>query len=198
MAENLPQGTALVAQGQISKNRKGVFGTIFEEIFVNNFNEMKKTFIQDVIVPNTKDWMYGLLSSMLDDMFFKTSGSGSYRSSSIFSRSRTDYSSRFRGSSRESSRRDRREDSRREDIRDWEEISFNTRADAEQIVSSMKAAVHDYGIVTIADLFSFSGLESSWADCKYGWASLDNAKAFRGRDGRFYLDLPSPMAIDDD
>ena len=77
MAENLPQGTALVAQGQISKNRKGVFGTIFEEIFVNNFNEMKKTFIQDVIVPNTKDWMYGLLSSMLDDMFFKTSGSGS-------------------------------------------------------------------------------------------------------------------------
>ena len=199
MAEKLPQGTALVAQGQMSKNRKGVFGTIFEEIFVNNFNEMRKTFIQDVIVPNTKDWMYGLLSNMLDDMFFKSSG-GSYRSSSIFSRSRggTDYSSRFRGSSRSSDRRERRDDPRREDIRDWEEISFDTRADAERILSSMKAAVHDYGIVTIGDLFSFSGLESSWADCKYGWANLDNARAFRGHDGRIYLDLPNPMPIDDD
>ena len=197
MADKLPQSTALVAQGQLSKNRKGVFATIFEEIFVNNFNEMKKTFVQEVIVPNTKDWMYGLLSNMLDDMFFKGSGS-SYRSSSIFSRSRgTDYSSRFRGSSR-SSRREQRDEPRREDIRDWEEISFDTRADAEQIVSSMKAAVRDYGIVTIGDLFSFSGLDSSWADCKYGWANLDYAKAIRGRDNRFYLDLPNPMPIDDD
>ena len=186
-----------VAKGQISKNRKGILSTIFEEIVVKNFKEMKNTFIQDVVVPQTMDWMYGLLSNMLNDVF-KTPGTSYSRSSSIFSGGRTDYGRRYRGSSNGISRRERREDARREDIRDWEEASFDTRADAERVISSMRATINDYGTVTIADMFSFSGIDSSWADNKYGWADLDKAKAFRGRDGRFYLDLPDPLAIDDD
>ena len=195
MSNNGPTSIEPVAKAKFSKNRKGVFSIIFEEIILKNFNDMKETFVQEVLIPQTQDWMFGILSDMLNDMF-KSPGSSYGRSGSIFSGRRgRDYTRSFKGSSR----RDRRDDDRySDDIRDWEEISFDNRADAERVISSLKGTLRDYQTVTIGDLFSFSGVNSSWADNKYGWADLDNARAIRGRDGRFYLALPEPRPIDDD
>jgi len=189
-----------VAQGSLSKNRKGVFRIIFDEIISPNFEDLKTNFVQDVIVPRTMDWLYELGSNMLNDLF-KTNRSSSGRSLGSSRSGHSDYGSYFRGTSRGSSRREPRDDSRhKNDIRDWEEISFDSRADAERVISSMIATIDEYQIATIADLFDFSGIDSapSWADNKYGWTVLDNARTERGRDGRFYLVLPKPMAIEDD
>lgn len=185
-----------VAKGQMSANRKGVFRKIYDDIIVPNVEELKNNFIDDVIVPQTMDWMSSLLFGMLNEIF-KTPGSSS---SSYFSGRYRDYNKAYRSSSGlgSSRRTERRNESRRDDVRDWEQVCFDTRSDAERVISSMKATIMDYQVVTIGDLFSFAGIESSWTDNKYGWADLSRARAVRGRDGKFYLDLPNPMAIDDD
>ena len=171
---------------------------MYEEIVKKNFSEMKTAIVNEVIVPRTMDWLHEIGINILDDLF-KTNFSGSSRRSTFGSRSNYPYDKSYRGSSIGSSNRERKERSRWEsDIRAWEQVSFDTRSDAERVISSMIGTIREYQTVSIADLFSFSGVDASWTDNKYGWANLDSARAVRGKDGRYYLDLPEPLPIDED
>lgn len=185
-----------VAIGKKAKP-KGVIETIIDEIIIKNINDVKTTFVHEVLIPQTMDWLYGLGTNFLSDVFQTPYDSGDRRSSIFSSRKYTSYGDKFGSSVR--SRRERR-DERAEDVRDYEDISFDTRQDAERVLSKMYASMRKYdGTVTISDLFAFSGLKSSWTDEKYGWTNLDKARVYRGRrDGRYYLDLPEPFPIDDD
>lgn len=186
-----------VVQGKL-KSQNNIFKIMYDEIVVKNFNEMKTAIVNEVIVPRTMDWLHEIGINILDDLF-KTNIGSSSRKFGLGSRSNYPYDKSYRGSSLGSSRRERRESSRREnDVRDWEEVSFDSRTDAERVISSMMETIRTYQTVSIADLFSFSGVDASWADNKYGWANLEGARAIRGRDGRYYLDLPEPLPIDDD
>ena len=198
MADNdnkSPRELEPVAKGQLSKNRDSMFKIMFDEIFVKNFQEMRTTFVREVIVPRTMDWLLDMGTNILNDLFrTNVSSPGRYYSSG-----RNDYTKHYKGSSSGYSGRERRESKPREDdIRDWEQLCFNSRSEAERVISSMIGTINEYGVVSIADLFGFSGVDSSWADNKYGWANLDKARSFRGGDGKFYLDLPEPLPIDED
>ena len=183
----------IVAQGKLAKS-KSFLGIIVKDIIIRNFNEVKTSFVNEVLVPQTMDWLYGLCSNFLCDVF-QTTNTSSGRKRSSFGSGFTDYSNRFSSARSRRARRDERE----EDIRDYEDIQFDTRQDAERVLSKMRANIERYdGSVTIRDLFSFCGLKSSWTDEKYGWTKLDKARAYRGRDGYFYLDLPEPFPIEDD
>ena len=81
---------------------------------------------------------------------------------------------------------------------DYMDISFDTRMDAERILTFLKVNLEKYGIATIADLKGISGLRASYSDNDYGWTNLAFARVYRARDGRFYLDLPEVMPIEGD
>ena len=51
------------------------------------------------------------------------------------------------------------------------------------------------GLVTVADMYEFSGLAAPYTAVKYGWFNLRTAEVIRGRDG-YYLKLPKAMPID--
>lgn len=191
-----------VAKGQITKGRRSIFKTLFDEIIVKNYEDMKSNFVEDVILPTTLDWLYGVASSFINDMF-KTPGgrsSGSTLPSSL--RTKKSYNEYWRGSSsrRDRDRRRERDEDPRDEVISYEDISFATKGEAEKVISSMRATLIDYeeSVVTIADLCYFSDVPSTWADNKYGWTNLDDARSWRARDGRYYLDLPKPMPIDND
>ena len=84
-------------------------------------------------------------------------------------------------------------------LKDYMDISFDTRMVAERTLTILKAAyLEKYGIATIADLKEISGLHAPYSDNDYGWTNLAFARVYRARDGRFYLDLPEAMPIDKD
>lgn len=84
-------------------------------------------------------------------------------------------------------------------LKDYIDISFDTRMVAERTLTILKAAyLEKYGIATVADLKEISGLCASYSDNDYGWTNLAFARVYRARDGRFYLDLPEAMPIDKD
>lgn len=175
---------------------KGVFETIIDGIILKNISDIKDTFVNEVLIPQTMEWLYGLGTNFLSDVF-QTPYDSDRRSSVFSSKKYIKYGDKYESSAR--SRRERR-DERIEDVRDYEDISFDSRQDAERVLSRMIANMRKYdGTVTISDLFAFSGLKSSWTDEKYGWTNLDKARIYRGRrDGRYYLDLPEPFPIDED
>lgn len=183
----------IVARGKRPK-RKSFLGIMFEEIIVKNFNEMKTTFVDEVLIPQTMDWLYDLGTDFLSGILQSSKSAPRRSGSSLFGRT-TDYGSRFRSSAR--GRRERR-DEREEDIRDYEEISFDTRQHAEKVLAKMIGAIEDYKMVTVRDLMTWSGLKTTWTDEKFGWTDLNSARSYRGKDGRYYLDLPEPRPIEDD
>lgn len=186
-----------VADGALTKSRKGVFRFIFDEVIVKNYEELKSNFVEEVVVPNTLDWLYGILSNMVNDMFKSPGSRGSTLPKSY--QSRKSYDKYYRGS-RLSGRNDRsdRDEEYDDNPINYYDISFKTRAEAEKVISYMRSTLKDYdGLVTIADLCSFSNVQSTWADNTYGWTNLDNARVIR-HNGRFYLDLPNPLPINKD
>lgn len=69
---------------------------------------------------------------------------------------------------------------------------FDTRADAESTLDTLNKAIHDYGAVTVSDLYDIVGLSPSYNDSQYGWTSLKGVVIIRVRDG--YI-LPLPNAV---
>ena len=183
-----------VANGAVTKGRRSVFKIILDEVVVKNFQEIKTNFLQDVILPSTLDWLYDVCASFVNDMF-KSPGRGSTLPKN-YNGKNTSYSSYYKGSTIKNRDRDRRKDE--DEIFTWRDISFPDRKEAEKVISSMRGALMEYDIVTISDLCWFSNIKETWADRKYGWTDLDKASSYRARDGRYYLDLPEPMPIEND
>ena len=191
--EMVDRNDEVVAVGK-KKKPKGVLETIINDVIVQNISDIRTTFINEVLIPNTLDWLLDLGTNFLSNILQTPYDSSGRRSSRSFSRGYKSYSDSYE---RIHGKRERRSE-HVEDVRDYESIYFDTRQDAERILSKLQSDIHKYGTVTIRDLFSYCGLKSSWTDAKYGWTNLDKARAFRERDGKYYLELPEPFPIDDD
>ena len=81
---------------------------------------------------------------------------------------------------------------------DYDDISFDSRGDAELVLDQMRDLVdgdRGFGLVTVADMYDLAGLQAPFTARKYGWFNLRTAEVIRGRDG-FYIRLPKAMPID--
>lgn len=81
---------------------------------------------------------------------------------------------------------------------DYDDISFDSRGDAELVLDQMRDLVdgdRGFGLVTVADMYDLAGLQAPFTARKYGWFNLRTAEVIRGRDC-FYIRLPKAMPID--
>jgi hypothetical protein len=78
----------------------------------------------------------------------------------------------------------------------WNDIVLDTRGDAEVVLDGMMEIVHEYGIVSVSNLFELIGKTCPFTYNKIGWNDLSRARAVRVRDGRYWLELPRPSNID--
>jgi len=78
----------------------------------------------------------------------------------------------------------------------YEENTFASRGDAEAVLYRMQEIIDRYQVVRVADYLELSDQPSSYTDNNYGWTDVSNVRIMRSRNGRYYLDLPKPMAID--
>lgn len=77
----------------------------------------------------------------------------------------------------------------------FDEIQFDTRAEAEKVLSVMEERILKYKSVTVADLYDLLGLPGDFTDDKWGWFDLSEANATRHR-GKHILDLPPTQLLD--
>lgn len=78
---------------------------------------------------------------------------------------------------------------------DYDEITFQSRADADDVLNNLYGILDRYKYVTVADLFDSVGEPGRHTDCKWGWTDLRGS--YIRRDGRDYvIELPKPMPIE--
>jgi hypothetical protein len=149
--------------------------------------------IWDVLVPAAKSTISDIITTSIELLFYGEKGSSS-RSGRIKrdrDRSYISYNSLYDGRSRST----RRDPIKRRDRHDFDDIVFETRGDAEHVLTTLIELIDQYELATVEDFYEAVGLPSEYTDGKYGWESLGNV-AIKPIRGGWFLTLPKPRPIE--
>lgn len=136
--------------------------------------------LSDVIVPGFKR----LLVSSVDMLLNGKKGSSQNRSSSVSTVSYRDYyDDRDRSSSR------------KPEYFDYDEITYETRGDAELVLDQMRDILARFRVVRVSDMFDLSRMSSPYTGNRYGWTNLDSARIMPTRDG-YVIKMPRALPLD--
>lgn len=180
-AEKREKAVKKVISGSVRTKEKSLASKFRETFKLRDISEIKSYIYEDLIVPGFKKAVRGIVDIILD---------GEVRS---YGTKSNGYRIDYRGMSE---RRDREEPRRiHTSKRDFRELIFDTRGDAEEVVSTLVDLIADYNHASIADLYDCCDITSQFSDNKYGWTDLSGASVRRVSDG-YILDLPSARALD--
>lgn len=167
---------------------------IMRSFISDNTEGIGSTILMDYLIPAAKETLLDVVINTLNVMFYgEARGRGSR---STDRRGRGSYVS-YRDYSRYDRDKDRFHD-RDDDYRriSTDDVVFDNRADADEVLRSMEEIVESYGVVRLADFYELAGVDTSnWQANKYGWSSLRNADIQGTRDG-YVIRFPRPYVLD--
>lgn len=185
----------VVKQG-VKTKKKSELSKIANNIIADEAKSIKEYAVYEVIIPVVKDTITQLIKGSVDMLFYgEVRSSRSSRSGSNASRvSYRDYYDDKRGRDRDRDRRDSRDS--RSSRYSYDDIIFDNRQDAEEVLNRMDEIVEQYGVVTVADLFDLVGVTGNgYTDQNYGWTSTRSASVERTRHDKYILKLQRPSNI---
>lgn len=180
--------TEKVVKGNVKVKQKSALSKMAGEIISEDAKNVKTYVLRDVLIPALKKAISDIVTDGIDIILYGESRRGSKKSGYA---DRVSYRSYY----------DRDERPRRErdyiDSRSYSynDIRFESRADAEDVLERMDEMIETYGLVRVADLYDLAGITGEYTDNNYGWTSLRNVEIMRARDG-FSLRLPKAMPIE--
>ena len=172
-----------------AKTQKKPLGRKMKDIFINSdATNAKEYLLFEIIVPSIKETIVSVGNNALELIFGvspkkkkNSSGEPSYAAFYKSSKSTTEkkdvYS--FRSNNRYST----------------DDVIFETKGDAVEVLEVLTEALDLYGNVTVADFKDAIGVTGDFIDNKWGWVDLRGSTIKRVRDG-YLLVLPEPIAVD--
>ena len=138
--------------------------------------------ILSIVVPEIKGMIFSSIQEALGrglygDTYRPSSSSGPRKD--ITSYSRPGVSDRY----------SRPTPSRSRSAKDIPEIILDTQADADELLDRMDDRIARYRSASVADLYAFLGITSSYTDADWGWTNLRRAGVRRVAEG-YLLDFP--------
>lgn len=184
--EEKDQRRGKVVAGNVKTKKKSEMRKVTENLISEEASNIKTYLVMDVLIPTIKNTIWDAITNSLDMVLFGGSGR-SKRSSS--GGSRFDYGKQYRKDER------RPNELRARSRFEMDEILFETRGEAENVLDEMFAVLDEYKLVRVGDLYDMAGLTRPYTSQNWGWTNLRNSGVRRTRDG-YVIDLPKPMAID--
>lgn len=178
-----------VVEGSVRLEKK-TLGKKFAETFLKeDVQTVKKSIWYDIIIPKAKDMLYTCITDGISMMLFGETkgkninriGGNSYVSYSSY------YNSNTGNNNRTISDRDRA-------IHNFSGCIFDTRGDAERVLSELFDLTVDYGQASVADFYDLAGIERKYTDDNWGWKDLRDASVSRCRDG-YVINFPKVIQL---
>ena len=181
-----------VVRGSAKAKKKSEMSKIASNIISEEVKGIKEYAIYDVVIPVIKDTISQLVKGSIDMLFYgEVRSGGSSKGSRGGNGTRVSYSNYYDGK-----REDRREERRSSSRQSYDDILFDERADAEEVLNRMDEIVEQYGVVTVADLFDLAGITGNgYTDQNYGWTSTRSASIERTRHNEYFIKLHRPSPI---
>lgn len=173
-----------------AKTRKRSEMRKFADVFLpGDVQNVKSYILADVLVPSIKKAISDIVTNGIDMILYGESGNRDRRSTA----SKVSYRSYYE--KKNETRVDRSTINHTRGGYSYEDIVFETRGDAESVLSRMDEIVEKYNIVSVADMYELADISGSYTDNKYGWTDIRNAQVVRIRDG-YVIKMPRPMPLD--
>ena len=175
-----------VVNGNVSVKKKSMTSKVKNSL-QEDIPKVRNYILTDVVIPYMKKIISDSVRNGIDMILYGEVKKDNKPGSSI---SRVSYEKMY--SSSANPYKERRIGN---DVYDLDDIVFNTRQDAELVLTQMEDIIDNYHIVSVADLYDLVGVScQNHCSNNYGWITLNSARVVRVRDG-YILDLPRPKAI---
>lgn len=173
------------------EHKPGFAGRIFSRVRIaENFEGAGQTVLEEVIIPALIDGIRDAIYTATDYILYggnqrrnrnnKRYGGGSYTSYSKKSQQRSGSARRTAPSS------------------SAYYFTYDERSDADKDLEKMRDVIDQVEFVTIMDMFSIAKRQTNnYTYNDWGWYDLRSAMVRRTTDGRFYIDLPKPVPIEE-
>ena len=188
-------------QGGVSLKHKTPGQRFMDRFIKTDARTVGSTLLEDVIWPALTDLAYNIGHDALSMFIYgDTRGSrkGGLKTLGGIVRDYTSFSSNIVSRSRD---RDRTDISRSEDSPRYDNLVFDFREDADNILWSMREYIATYNDIQIIRLYELvkdrTGVDipMSAQDAKFGWSNL-SAACVRPVRGGYLLDLPKPIILE--
>lgn len=176
--EKVIKGTAKVKKNELRK---------ITDIFISeDVKNVKSYVLMDVLVPTIKKAIVDIVTDGINMIFFGGTANRSSitRADKVSYRSIYDNGPRRYGQTPVTNSR-----------RSYDDIVYETRVEAKEVLDRMEELISKYGMATVADLYDLSGISCDYTDNKYGWINLRSADIIRVPDG-YMIKLPRAAALD--
>lgn len=179
--------TDKVVRGKV-KTKKNEARRWVDIFFSEDTANVGNYIVMDVLVPSIKKAIYDIVVNSLDMSLFGGRGGGSGKRTIADKVSFRDYN----GVSRRD--RDREERSYNRASRDYgyQDIVFETRADAKEVLEGMDECMETYDFVRVADMYDLAGLTCDHTWNNYGWTDIRSAKIVQVSDG-YIIKMPRAL-----
>lgn len=183
-----------VVKGNVTTRKKSLGGKLADTFVADDAGNVKNYIFLEVLVPAIKSAISDMVSTGIEMLLYGESrGRGRKGGSHVSYRyddSRTSYTRYYEDRDRRESR-----DSRRDEGRSgYEDIIFDSRNDAEDVLCRMFEVIDKYDAISVQDLYEMVGKRSVYTDDYWGWEDLTNASVSRIHEG-YLLKLPRPKYL---
>lgn len=182
-----PNTDVFTEDAHVSMRKPSFFGRMIGRFnFAGNFEGAGQTVLDEVIIPTLIDGLRDVIYTATDYILY----GGGQRSSRSKRNGYTSYSKK--------SSQKQRSVRRTPPSSASYYFTYDERAQADKDLDMMRDVVEQREFVTVMDMFTIAKRPTSnYTYNDWGWYDLRSAMVRRTSDGRFYIDLPKPVAIED-
>ena len=174
------QPIAKVTKGKVKVKKKSELHKFADTFIAEDVAKVKSYVISDVLIPAIKKAISDIVTNGIDMILYGETGHSKQSSSS-----RVSYSKYY-----DDRREDRRSSTSTSRSRyDLDDIIFETRDEAKEVLERMDELIDLYGVASVADFYDLAGVTGNYTDNMYGWTNLSSADVVRVRDG-YIIKLP--------
>lgn len=177
----------VIAKAKVQK--KSAIKEALRTFFAQDLPEIAEHLVIDVAIPAAKNAITDMVTQGIQQLLYgetdhrrrPTSGYTSYSSSSRSNRGTGYYESR-------------RSERRQPKPTNVEDLVFDTRGDAVDVIEFIAEQIEEYGQVSVADLMSSVGIQPRYTDERWGWTTTDAFEIRQIREGWLVsADRPEPL-----
>jgi hypothetical protein len=172
-----------VISGKAKVKKKNGASKFAETFLSEDVSNVKSYVIQDVLIPAAKKLVSDIVTNGIDMILYGESGRSKKRTNADYVSYRSYSDSKSRPA----------EPRTRAGYR-YDELIFESRGDAEEVLTRMDELVETYGMVSIADFYEAAGEPCKYTDNYYGWTDIRHADVNRVRDG-YVIKLPKAISL---
>lgn len=178
-----------IVKGPVKTKKPSELKKLADSFVSEDLPNIKSYILIDVLIPSAKKAISDIIKNGIDMLLYGSTG----RSRDSIA-GKISYSGYYNGDRRDSDRRQLSNTQGRTRY-SYDDIFFDTRGEAEEVLSRMDELIEMYGLVRVADLYDLVGITGDYTDNKYGWKNIRNARVERTRDG-YAIKLPRALLID--